>query len=78
MADQKNKIDAARLDALIEKRAGIVQKMQETCLELATLDLDIVKSGGLTRGTIAGTIGATIAGTIGATIAGTANLYKKE
>lgn len=79
MADQKKPtIDSARVDALVERRIGIVQKMQELCVELATLDLDIVKSGGLTRGPIAGTIGATIAGTIGATIAGTANLSKKE
>ncbi len=76
MAEQK--IDAARLQALTEKRTDIVIKMQELCLDLAKLDLDIVKSGGLTRGPIAGTIGATIAGTIGATVAGTSNLFKKE
>jgi hypothetical protein len=78
MAEKKAELDTARLDALVRRRTELVTKMQEFCLDLAKLDLDIVKAGGLTRAAIAGTIGATIAGTIGATVASTAGLFKKE
>lgn len=71
-------IEDARLQALVERRIELAVKMQELCVELAKLDLEIVQSGGLTRGPIAGTIGATIAGTIGATIASTSGLFKSQ
>lgn len=74
----EREIDAAKMEALVERRTELVVKMQELCSDLAKMDLDIVRAGGLTREPIAGTIGATIAGTIGAAIAGTAALYKKR
>ena len=76
MADTE--INETRLQALVQRRTELVVKMQELCLEVAKLDLEIVQAGGLTRGPIAATIGATMAGTIGATVASTAGLSKKE
>jgi hypothetical protein len=77
MQEDKAALESARIDALVDRRVEIVDKMQELCADLAKLDLDIVRAGGLQRPAIAGTIGATIAGTIGATISSAAGLVRK-
>lgn len=67
-----NELDAAKLQALVERRADALVKMQKAALDLAKIDAEMVRLGGIACLTsVAGTIGATVAGTIGATVAGT-------
>jgi hypothetical protein len=62
-------IKKSRLTALCERRGELIVKMHELCLEVAKVELEILRAGGsVGGGPIAGTIGGTIAGTIGGTI----------
>lgn len=64
-------VKAARLKALCERKAELCVKYQEIVVEIAKVDLDIIRTGGVVATPIGGTIGGTIAGAIGGTIGGT-------
>jgi len=64
----KKDVKQARLEALCVRRSELLVKHHEVCLEIAKVDLDILRAGGAISGAIGGTIGGTIAGTIGGTI----------
>lgn len=64
----KKDVQQARLDALCVRRSELLVKLNEACLALSKIDLDILRASGGVSGAIGGTIGGTIAGTIGGTI----------
>ncbi len=57
---EEDEIKAARVQALCERRAEIAVRMNELCLELAKVDLELMRTGGIIGGAIGGTIGGTI------------------
>jgi hypothetical protein len=58
MADES--IQDTRFRALNERKAELVVRVREMCLELAKIDHEIIKAGGVVSGPIGGTIGGTI------------------
>lgn len=54
-------INKAKIQALCERRVELLVKHQELCVEIAKVDLEIVRAGG---GIVSGPIGGTIGGTI--------------
>jgi hypothetical protein len=65
-----NSVDVKKVRALNERKVDLALKVQETLLEIARIDAEILKAGGVVPvgGTIGGTIGGTVAGTIGGTV----------
>jgi hypothetical protein len=61
-------IQATRVRALVQRRAELCVKLNEMVVEIAKVDLEIIRGGGTVSGPIAGTIGGTVAGTIGGTV----------
>ena len=58
-------VRAARVKALCERKSELCVKYHEIVLEMAKIDLDLLRAGGTIASPIGGTIGGTIAGTIG-------------